>query len=382
MADAGGDVWIQLYIGREPDGFFSVTGLYANVDELKEAVWQECQPELEYCAAHDLKIYKNGTTFDDAGNGPLDIEDPVPKAESKTEALIVVAPPKYVWIQLYIGREPAGNITSVTGLYANVDKLKEAVKQKCPTKLEYCDARDLDIYPHGTTFDDFGKPNKGPLNPRAKVPEDETGDETLIVVAPEQQQQDQRLQKPVTERRIISISYKIAETNLDYKVDLNLFQKYVDYVFDEYYNAKDDADEANRFLAPYFPFVQSSGMGKTKLLYHFAEANPCETRWRAKHQGKDWPPVDKPKYSSILILCRGNINEEHGKEDLGVFDKVFDCKGITKLIAEGDFDEAFQVVDSKLDEMIKGQGPKVVLLFDESNELLKTLKLKGDKEQR
>eukprot|EP00980_Cylindrotheca_fusiformis_P029106 scaffold22721_cov137-Cylindrotheca_fusiformis.AAC.1 len=287
-----------------------------------------------------------------------------------------------VWIQLYIGREPAGNITSVTGPYSDVDELKKAVKQEWLTKLHHCDAGDLEIYPHATTFDDSGKPNKGPLNPRAKVPEDETGDETLIVVAPEQQQQDQRLQKPVTERRIISISYKIAETNLEYKVDLNLFQKYVDYVFDEYYNTKDDADEAKRFLAPYFPFVQSSGMGKTKLLYHFAEANPCETRWRAKNQGKDWPPVERQKYSSTLILCHGNISAEQSKEDLGVFDKVFDCKDIIGLIGDGDFDDAFQVVDSKLDEMIKGQGPKVVLLFDESNELLKSLKLKGDKEQR
>eukprot|EP00980_Cylindrotheca_fusiformis_P002667 scaffold623_cov83-Cylindrotheca_fusiformis.AAC.4 len=92
MEDAGGDVWIQLYIGRESDGFFPVPGPYSNVYYLKKAIKQERQLKLEYCDAGDLEIYANGTTFDVSGEPskpPLRHGVDVPPAATENNALIV-----------------------------------------------------------------------------------------------------------------------------------------------------------------------------------------------------------------------------------------------------------------------------------------------------
>eukprot|EP00980_Cylindrotheca_fusiformis_P021565 scaffold8413_cov67-Cylindrotheca_fusiformis.AAC.1 len=93
------------------------------------------------------------------------------------------------------------------------------------------------------------------------------------------------------ERTVITISYKITETELYYKGDLSSFGEYVAYVFDEYYGAirkHARAENRDEFLyhAPYFVFIQSSGMGKTKILYHFAMAHQCTKRRQRLQQLK------------------------------------------------------------------------------------------------
>eukprot|EP00980_Cylindrotheca_fusiformis_P005703 scaffold1190_cov69-Cylindrotheca_fusiformis.AAC.10 len=72
-------------------------GPYSNVDELTKAAKnkQEWQRKLDCCAIGDLKIYENGTTFDDSGEPSKLSLNPganVPPTESENNALIVVAP--------------------------------------------------------------------------------------------------------------------------------------------------------------------------------------------------------------------------------------------------------------------------------------------------
>jgi hypothetical protein len=55
--------------------------------------------------------------------------------------------------------------------------------------------------------------------------------------------------------RMVPVDYHIADTDLQHKFDLNkLVEK-----------------EKSVHIAPYFYFVQSRGIGKTKLMYEFAK---------------------------------------------------------------------------------------------------------------
>jgi hypothetical protein len=61
--------------------------------------------------------------------------------------------------------------------------------------------------------------------------------------------------------------------DLRHKFDLNQFVEKIRFVADEWKRTKDKPVENSEetYFAPYFCFIQSSGMGKTKLLYEFAQ---------------------------------------------------------------------------------------------------------------
>ena len=58
--------------------------------------------------------------------------------------------------------------------------------------------------------------------------------------------------------RIVDVDFQIEESKLSHSHDLECFSKCMDEVFEWHTNPK------GLFVAPYFCFVQSSGMGKTK----------------------------------------------------------------------------------------------------------------------
>jgi len=64
--------------------------------------------------------------------------------------------------------------------------------------------------------------------------------------------------------RMVPVDYKIAESELSHTIDLEALHKKVEETFD-WYDPK-----SRTFVAPYFPLIQSSGMGKTKLLYELS----------------------------------------------------------------------------------------------------------------
>ena len=93
-----------------------------------------------------------------------------------------------VWIRLYIGQEKSGDPFGIYDFCGkNVDQLKKAVKKECQPKLDYCAANNLAVYPPSTAVP--VEEGTESLESWAAVPKDTTGENPLIVVAPQQQQQ-------------------------------------------------------------------------------------------------------------------------------------------------------------------------------------------------
>jgi hypothetical protein len=67
--------------------------------------------------------------------------------------------------------------------------------------------------------------------------------------------------------RMVAVDYKIVSTALSHTYDLRCFRKKVVGVAKEW----DKWKNHEKYIAPYFCFVQSSGMGKTKIMYEFAK---------------------------------------------------------------------------------------------------------------
>jgi hypothetical protein len=71
--------------------------------------------------------------------------------------------------------------------------------------------------------------------------------------------------------RIVPVNYHISDTELKHKFDLNQFVEHIQSVATEWNATKDTNNPNEKYIAPYFCFIQSSGMGKTKLMYEFAQ---------------------------------------------------------------------------------------------------------------
>ena len=71
--------------------------------------------------------------------------------------------------------------------------------------------------------------------------------------------------------RIVPVNYHISDTELKHKFDLNQFVEHIQSVSKEWNATKDNNNPNEKYIAPYFCFIQSSGMGKTKLMYEFAQ---------------------------------------------------------------------------------------------------------------
>ncbi|KAG7339796.1 type III restriction enzyme [Nitzschia inconspicua] len=69
--------------------------------------------------------------------------------------------------------------------------------------------------------------------------------------------------------RPVYVDYKITDTELSHDYDLVSFVKHVETLATEYWNNDSNSKETPPYVAPYFCLIQSSGMGKTKLLYEY-----------------------------------------------------------------------------------------------------------------
>jgi hypothetical protein len=67
--------------------------------------------------------------------------------------------------------------------------------------------------------------------------------------------------------RVEGVWFEVREQSLLHSFDLDRFKERVFDLFKWHTSAK----ERSEYMAPYFPLVQSSGMGKTKLLFEFRE---------------------------------------------------------------------------------------------------------------
>ena len=148
---------------------------------------------------------------------------------------------------------------------------------------------------------------------------------------------------PNESHRVAYIDFDIKNSAMLYKRDLNAFMDRVE----ELFKWKDSAKE--EYMAPYFPLIQSSGTGKTKLLHE------CKTMFDNDHESN---------VHCELILCHhGEVTHLAWGSD--IFSQTLDVKTI------GTTQDDRETLWKKLDDFVKNGGKeKVILLFDESQHLI------------
>jgi hypothetical protein len=149
-------------------------------------------------------------------------------------------------------------------------------------------------------------------------------------------------------KRIVDVDFKITNTDLVHTYDRDSLQAKVESLFKWHI----DANERRTYMAPYFPMVQSSGMGKTKLLF--------ELRARLQKSGE---------YGCAMILCRdGEMPLKSGDD---VFSQSIDFKEKIKdgkLHYQKEYISVGLALDSIMETFVASK--KMVLLFDEAQHLL------------
>ena len=148
------------------------------------------------------------------------------------------------------------------------------------------------------------------------------------------------------------VDYGISTTKLSHTFDVERFVEHVKDVRSSYYGGNEDTKIHD---APYFAFIQSSGMGKTKIMYE-----ACK-----KLRSGGW--------ACEFVLPRNFTSLE--KKNGEVFSKRIDLERYKKLKPCTASDAATTVFDA-LDRAFenKQQAGKLFLCFDESQAYLRTEK--------
>jgi hypothetical protein len=145
------------------------------------------------------------------------------------------------------------------------------------------------------------------------------------------------------------IDLGIQDSILSHLLDLRNFEKRVDKLVEW----RDDQRERNIYLAPYLVLIQSSGMGKTKLMYEYMQEKI--------RTGED-DPNTKIGDVKLLLCLQGTPNVEGGiHEELQVPTSAETAHKARDLLIE------------KLDGILKVNtkpGKTVVLLVDEAQHLV------------
>ncbi|KAL3928728.1 MAG: hypothetical protein SGARI_004949, partial [Bacillariaceae sp.] len=151
--------------------------------------------------------------------------------------------------------------------------------------------------------------------------------------------------------------FEIANIGLTHKYDLVALQEFAHETLTKYYDSLRNNEFEERYLAPYFCFIQSSGMGKTKLLYEMKEA--------AKRFENDptvsWKPTVK------LVLCRP-FNE--GSNEKEVFDYFLTLPKTEDRTLADLYGKMSDVLDGIISEDANNLPRDIVLLFDEAHYLM------------
>jgi hypothetical protein len=154
---------------------------------------------------------------------------------------------------------------------------------------------------------------------------------------------------PAKQTRIVSVDFGIAESKLSHIIDLEALIERVNETFSWF-------DPPLTYVGPYFPMIQSSGMGKTKLLYEL----------RNHFKGME---------DTECYLCLAGDNSS--KQDPQVFSHILDfIEVVNKLDTESEKNVKIGVarILEFLDKSFLSKpfpGKKMVLLFDEAQNLVK-----------
>lgn len=151
--------------------------------------------------------------------------------------------------------------------------------------------------------------------------------------------------------RVAKVDFEIVRQRLLHNFDLNLFKARVIDLFKWY----SDPKVMGEYVAPYFPLVQSSGMGKTKLLWELRKLVSNES-----------DSVFKECACKVVLCTVGPPNERIGDNQL--FQHVLD---VPAGKAAEDSESIYKALDNILAQTGDAKFRRVILLFDESQRLLK-----------
>jgi len=109
------------------------------------------------------------------------------------------------------------------------------------------------------------------------------------------------------------VDYKIRDTTLSHTYDLACLSNRIEELFGWY----SEQDPKKKYIGPYLCFVQSSGMGKTKLLFEYRN---LKARVANQEQGEatvneETPVVAKQKKRSSYPEQKGAIRSLHNIAD-------------------------------------------------------------------
>ena len=169
--------------------------------------------------------------------------------------------------------------------------------------------------------------------------------------------------------RIVNVDFQIVESKLCHVYDLECFSKRVDEVFEWHTNPE------GLYRAPYFCFVQSSGMGKTKIMYEYkkqaVESNIlCELLLPLHAETENNAIFRK------LNLIANLRKDESVKGDVGRGQGTSQTED-ELMKSRREAESIFVRLDLLLESLVpsekssKGKVQKVALFFDESHPLLR-----------
>jgi hypothetical protein len=169
--------------------------------------------------------------------------------------------------------------------------------------------------------------------------------------------------------RMVPVDYEITNTILHHKFDLDEFVAKICSVAEEWNRTKDNSKlkEEEKYIAPYFCFIQSSGMGKTKLMYEFAQLT------RREDKNND---VCKAVSCDLILSSAGILVPNEG-----VFDFKLDLRMFEREELKQDATTTAKNIYARLENKLVSNREKNelvpmktthVFLFDEAQVLLKT----------
>lgn len=161
--------------------------------------------------------------------------------------------------------------------------------------------------------------------------------------------------------RLVEVDFDSVELcPLSQTVDLEMFESRVKNLFQWHCDEK----RQKMFNAPYFPLIQSSGMGKTKLFYELYQ------RIMKKNQGAK--KKTEQQYHCELVLC--NPDERQVDVKIGEDENAFYSYMLLVETTEPEKTESLQRflprIETLLTKAVACNKKKVIRLFDEAQHLL------------
>ena len=171
--------------------------------------------------------------------------------------------------------------------------------------------------------------------------------------------------KYVEGSRVASIDLGIRDSELAHEFDLKEFVKYIE----EVRRWHMDPDIRRDYLAPYFSLIQSSGTGKTKLLYEAKEyLNKSKSGWKCLLllAVREKAEVDLNVFDGQIVVTNTEPKDIEKKNLLNALDKWIG----EEQNNDADYDRSHNPEKYRDDTADDHKPERIVIFVDESQHLL------------